>query len=145
MRFSVPPISATWVPLTHKHGQPRAIFFQLTIFKTHPLGGKSLLNIWSALPSEVRRTPPAIVFVVPEKQCKGYKRQAINTEGLDVSKYNPAQWSQFALGPDDKTLWDCAPQDDAPRHEPRHDPRHDPRCCKRRRLRSGRLWRTSGE
>lgn len=97
-----------------KHGQPGAIFFQLTISKTHPLGGKSLLNVWRALPSEVRRVPPAIVFVVPEKQSKGYKRQAIDIEGLDVSKCNPTQWPQFALGLDDKTLWDCTPKTTTP-------------------------------
>lgn len=60
------------------------------------------MNIWSALPSEIRRVPPAIVVVVP--QCLGYNRQAIDIEGLDICKCNPAQWLQFALGLDDKTL-----------------------------------------
>jgi hypothetical protein len=56
-----------------KHKQPRALFFQLTISKNHPLKVGQLRAVWMALPNEVRLVPPAIIFVVPTSVKSSYK------------------------------------------------------------------------
>jgi hypothetical protein len=87
-----------------KHKQPRALFFQLTISKNHPLKAGQLRAVWKALPNEVRLVPPAIIFVVPASLKSSYKVQRIEPHG-PPGEDDPSLWPQFVLGLGDAMLW----------------------------------------
>ncbi|RPB23669.1 hypothetical protein L211DRAFT_868536 [Terfezia boudieri ATCC MYA-4762] len=59
-------------------GQPRAIFFQFTVAQKHPVSAHSMSKIWDCLPAEVKRVPPALVFV----QLWTYERSLIFTDPI---------------------------------------------------------------
>ena len=82
---------------------PRAYFFQMTIAKSHPVRALHLYNLWVALPSSVRRVPPALVGVVPKSREGEYtKPQPIDDRSSNKIPrgLNPKNWPQYRIGID---------------------------------------------
>jgi hypothetical protein len=101
MRAQLPNLPAmSSLVVIMKGGHPRAILFQMTIAENHPINGPGLSEVWKALPDEVRKVDPAIVFVVPWDKVAGYK-----TQNIEGTPGDSAEWPQFVLDLDDKVLW----------------------------------------
>ena len=82
---------------------PRAYFFQMTIAKAHPVLAQHLYDLWVALPSSVRRVPPALVWVVPKLREGEYtKPQPIDDRSSNKIPrgLNPKNWPQYRIGID---------------------------------------------
>jgi len=78
----------------------RVVLFQITIAEKHPISGPALSKVWSALPKEVKKVDPAIVFVVPHDKAAGYKNQ--NIEGATDG---PANMATVRSRLDGSVLW----------------------------------------
>ena len=69
--------------------------FPIAIALPHPLQAKELLVAWGALPNELRKVPPAIVFIVPIPVKLKYKKQWI--DGDNLTGDGLSHWPQFVI------------------------------------------------
>jgi len=102
------PVIDGLVVCVESNNYPRAYFFQMTIAKVHPIRALHLYDLWMALPSNVRREPPALVWVVPKSREEEYtKPQPIDDRNSSkISKgLNPKNWPQYRITIDATEFW----------------------------------------
>jgi hypothetical protein len=57
--------------------EPVLVLFQMTISSSHPVKSHVLASIWEVMPTDLKRTPPILVFVVPDDVAQEFSRQTI--------------------------------------------------------------------
>jgi hypothetical protein len=83
----------------------KIIFFQITVSRNHSVKAKGLDDVLQHLPAEAKKEVPVIVFIVPESDQIGFKRQKIDLEGSGVNQHPAENWHQYVLSFDDARLW----------------------------------------
>jgi hypothetical protein len=102
--------------------KPVLVLFQMTVSTSHPVKAHGLASIWAKMPASLKRTPPMLVFVVPEEVATEFSTQTItpsvsSTSVGDTPKFD--EWDQYVLAVSDETLWKNIMPD---REEPVADP-----------------------
>jgi hypothetical protein len=83
----------------------KIVFFQITVSQTHAVKAKGLDNVLEHLPADAKKEAPVIVFIVPESELTGFKRQTIDLGGSVINKHPAEKWHRYVLSFDDDKLW----------------------------------------
>jgi len=117
--FSVDSFIITKSPTTKG---PALVLFQLAVSTSCSVNARMLESMWAGMPATLKRTPPILVFVVPDDVAGKLSRQTKTPSDLNTSDSNTPKFNhcdQYVLAVSSKTLWKYStPDRDEPVAEP---------------------------
>jgi hypothetical protein len=86
------------------------VLFHFTTSTAHRVKAHWLASIWAEMPATLKRTPPILVFVVPDDIAMKFPRQTITLSDSNNSGV-VQEWDQYVFPVSSKTLWETPTHD----------------------------------